>query len=312
MEKFKRMSPGLILVIAIAFLLVIYSCLVAFGAKTGTGAVEGTTIPTAYIAMSPTEYNNQETSADTASNYTVKELDGYDFTESTTHYVLAYTNFNTGDEVLAALTDKNAKIAFLPMETAQLFFNAHQGYTIVRDSDILTYSNMLRSDESDLRNQIDAALGEMKSDGALDALQEKYMKDNSQDAVVMPTAEGGRTVKVSFTNFAAPFEFENAQGQMTGLAPAIYAELGKRLGINFELVSVSHADIDAALQDGRVDVATSIVGVSEKLSDTDDTLFTQPYYESAIAFLMQTSSFDNDLWEEYYGKGWGNFMVSES
>ena len=112
-------------------------------------------------------------------------------------------------------------------------------------------------DHAELRDQIDAAIGEMEQDGTLDALTQKYIYDTidgaEPEAVAFEQTDG-ETIKVAVTGSLPPMDYVAPDGTFAGFNTALLAELGKRLEKNIELVQVDSLGRAAALASGTVDM----------------------------------------------------------
>ncbi|MBO6093021.1 MAG: transporter substrate-binding domain-containing protein, partial [Oscillospiraceae bacterium] len=118
------------------------------------------------------------------------------------------------------------------------------------------YAFLTTEDKTDLRDELDAALTEMKEDGTLDALVQTYITDavSGEPEPVEFTKTDGETVKVAITGALPPMDFVAADGTPAGFNTAILAELGKRMNKNFELVVVDSVGRATALASGQVDL----------------------------------------------------------
>lgn len=111
------------------------------------------------------------------------------------------------------------------------------------------FAFMTTEDRAALRDELDAALTEMKDDGTLDALVKAYITDavNTEPESVAFTQKDGETVKVAVTGALPPMDYVAADGTPAGFNTALLAELGKRLNKNFELVVVDSVGRATAL-----------------------------------------------------------------
>ena len=150
----------------------------------------------------------------------------------------------------------------------------------------------LRKDDTALKERLDSALKEMKADGTLDKIKEDFVTNlkpgTEPPAVAIPKTEGADTLKVAVTGDMPPIDLILANGTPAGFNTAVLAELGKRLGMNVELVSLESGARAAALTSKRVDVifwAVSPVPGDSRPADMDvpgGAALTEPYYEDEI------------------------------
>ncbi|MBR1579370.1 MAG: transporter substrate-binding domain-containing protein [Selenomonadaceae bacterium] len=116
----------------------------------------------------------------------------------------------------------------------------------------------VKSDHKELLEQINSAIKSMKEDGTLRTLIGQYINDLKKDeepaVVEMPRVEGADTLKVAVTGDLPPLDLIRADGTPAGFNTAVLAEISKRIGKNFELVSVDSAARASALSSGKVDI----------------------------------------------------------
>ena len=127
---------------------------------------------------------------------------------------------------------------------------------------------MMLEENSELRDQFDQAIDEMKADGTLDELIQTYITDTAEsgepEAIAFEQFEGD-PIKVAVTGSLPPMDYVAADGTPAGFNTAVLAEIGKRLEKNIELVQVDSVGRALALAQGNVDVVFWTRGVSEEL-----------------------------------------------
>ena len=109
---------------------------------------------------------------------------------------------------------------------------------------------------ADLRDRANAALAEMKADGTLYALQEKYLTDFAADPapVEFETFEGAETIRVAVTGDLPPLDYISEDGSPAGYNTALIAELGKRMRINIDILNIESSSRTLSLTTGVADV----------------------------------------------------------
>ena len=118
------------------------------------------------------------------------------------------------------------------------------------------FSFLTTEDKTALRDELDAALTEMKADGTLDTLIQSYITDvvSGEPEPVEFTKTDGETIRVAITGALPPMDYVAADGTPAGFNNAILGELGKRMNVNFELVQMDSLGRAAALASGQVDL----------------------------------------------------------
>ncbi|MBR5336605.1 MAG: transporter substrate-binding domain-containing protein [Lachnospiraceae bacterium] len=127
------------------------------------------------------------------------------------------------------------------------------------------YSFMLKESNTALRDEIDKAIGDMKTDGTLKKLIKEYINDGvfSEQKEVKFDKVQGDTIRIAVTGSVPPMDYVAPDGKFAGFNTAMCAELGKRLKKNIELVQVDSMGRAAALSSGQVDAVFWTIGLSE-------------------------------------------------
>lgn len=165
-----------------------------------------------------------------------------------------------------------------------------------------------RKDSTALRDEFNAAINSMKSDGTLKALEGKYIgngADFSSEAVGFENFPDAGTIKVAVTGDMPPVDYVSESGSAAGYNTAVISEIGKRLKKNVEIISIESGARSSALTSGRADVifwyrTTEGVKFPEEIkiednpvngviSDTtEDVILSEPYYSwEKVIFLTK-------------------------
>lgn len=99
---------------------------------------------------------------------------------------------------------------------------------------------------------------------------------------VLPTLSwaqnNGETIVVGANIGNVPWEFQDTDGSFIGFEIDLVNEIGARLGRDIEIVNIPFNGLFAAVQSGRIDIAISSIGITDKRLESVS--FTQPYYDS--------------------------------
>ncbi|MGH6942752.1 MAG: basic amino acid ABC transporter substrate-binding protein [Geminicoccaceae bacterium] len=101
-----------------------------------------------------------------------------------------------------------------------------------------------------------------------------------------PAAAADLTVGANIGN--VPWEFEDASGNYTGFEVDLVKEVAKRLGKTVEIQNIPFQGLFAAVQSGRIDIATSSITITEKRLQS--VAFAQPYYDSDQSLTVRADS----------------------
>ena len=120
------------------------------------------------------------------------------------------------------------------------------------------YAMLLRQEDQELCNRITEAIREMKADGTLDALKEQYIDKciaGEEPAAVRPEVfDKPDTLTVALTGDLPPMDYFSAEGKPVGFNTALISEIGKRLAVNIELISIDSGSRAVSLASGKSDV----------------------------------------------------------
>ncbi len=189
--------------------------------------------------------------------------------------------FDTLDAMLMALEARDISAAEVPQCTAAYLCAHNDRLAAIGTYDLSVaddftkrvanrmgtgYAFLTTEDKAALRDELDAALTEMKADGMLDALIQSYITDavSGEPEPVEFTKTDGETIRVAVTGALPPMDYVAADGTPAGFNTAILAELGRRMNVNFELVQVDSVGRAAALASGRVDLVFWTTSVNER------------------------------------------------
>lgn len=128
------------------------------------------------------------------------------------------------------------------------------------------YAFMMLEANTDLRDQFNQAIVDMKADGTLDALVLKHIAETSRtgevEAIAFEQFEG-EPIRVAVTGALPPMDYVAPDGSFAGFNTAILAEIGRRLQKNIALMQVDSVGRALALAEGTVDVVFWTRGASE-------------------------------------------------
>ena len=153
---------------------------------------------------------------------------------------------------------------------------------------VLGYSIAMLGENGKWIDSINTVIADMRDDGTLDALRAQYI-DNLGDAdpepVALPGIEGSETIRIAVTGDLPPMDVILADGTHAGFNTAFLAALSRRVGVNFELVSVQSSARAEALASGMVDALFWTRGVYDQdgnalpypLDRMEDIVVSAPY-----------------------------------
>lgn len=207
--------------------------------------------------------------------------------------------YNSVNELgLAMNSGKIDMVTSMPLSTGK--------YLKAKDDDIsifvgkpffsnqLTFLMAMQPKDSALRDKINAVLEEMKVDGSLDALKTECIDNviaTGKEPVInkIPSKDGAETIKVAITGDFPPLDYVSADGKPAGYNTALMSKIGEKLNLNIEFVSVTADARIMALASGKVDIVFWFRNIGSPM-DTDELVFTVPYFIDDVAFLSKKFS----------------------
>jgi len=97
-----------------------------------------------------------------------------------------------------------------------------------------------------------------------------------------------------------PFGFRSASGEITGIEPALAADVAKSLGVKLELVPVTVSDRIQLLEQGKIDLIIATMNATMARRWAVDIV--KPYYYAAGYNIMVPRSTNLKSWAELKGK----------
>ena len=152
----------------------------------------------------------------------------------------------------------------------------------------------MRTEDTELKNSVNAAVEAMKNDGTLENLIKTYITDLNPNedppAVAFETFAGADTIKIGVTGDLPPLDFVSADGKAAGFNTALLSELAKRLQKNIDIIQIDSAARAAALSAKTIDISFwAIVPSNEDMPvDIDKPQgveFSAPYFKDEITHI---------------------------
>ena len=152
----------------------------------------------------------------------------------------------------------------------------------------------VRKDDTQLKDELDKVIDEMKADGSLDKLINDYITDvdkgQAPPAIDIPMTDGAQTIKVGVTGDLPPLDYVSADGKAAGFNTALLAEIAKRINKNVEIVQIESGARAAALDSKLIDVVFWAILPDKdyfpsNVDKPDDVELSEPYFKDEIAHI---------------------------
>ena len=174
-----------------------------------------------------------------------------------------YKFFDTLDSMILAL-DSGVIDGFITNEYTYEFLRSRNEnrYSTFSTDPAHEYSfgfaMLLREEDSELCGRISDVFAEMRADGTMDKLMDQYIDRciaGEEPAAVQPeTFDQAGTLKVALTGDIPPMDYFSAEGLPVGFNTALVSEVGRRLKMNIEFISVNSGARAASLASRESDI----------------------------------------------------------
>lgn len=199
----------------------------------------------------------------------------------------AMVDFDSINEMLMALDAGKIDAIEIPSPVGKYLLrqtvNAGKYVTLIYSQGVDYYLSMGFKEGSKWFEPFNAAIKAMNEDDTLLLLKAKYI-DYAKDDLKPITFEkfpDAETVKITVTGDLPPIDYVAADGTPAGFNTALLAEIGRRLKVNVELLSINAGARAAALSSGRAD-GVFWFWSSNSIDGSQDipkgVVLTEPYY----------------------------------
>ena len=217
-----------------------------------------------------------------------------------------YRFFDNLNSMIAALASGRITGMALDEFTAQYLLSRTEEFAIYTPAETvpsynLNFSMLFREEDAALCDRISETIEAMKADGALDTLKKQYIDDviagEEPEAVIPENFDGAETIKVALTGDRPPMDYFSDAGEPIGFNTALVAEIGKRLGMNVEFISIDTGARAMTLTSGLSDAIFWMEAGDYgnwEMADVEDqpenTVVTTPYLTGAYTLVVLASS----------------------
>ena len=169
-------------------------------------------------------------------------------------------------------------------DTADAVLKDHADLTMLEEPFInREYRMAVSQDNTVLRDNINATLEAMKTDGTLNAIIDGWLSGQYEYAAKEYTPQGVLTVAVDPT--FPPYGFSGENGEYLGMEIDILREICYRLGVELQLVRADEDNMVYLVESGKVALAMGRITVAEDAA----VIYTDVYLTSMQVILVRDS-----------------------
>lgn len=145
----------------------------------------------------------------------------------------------------------------------------------------------LRKEDVVLHGQLDALITDLKKDGTLEDLKQRWFKTTPGDyeRIDINPPVTGEILRIGVSATREPFNFVDKNGQITGHDGELARIIGARLERPIEFSNMKFMGLIPALQSGKVDIIVTGMTATEERKKLVS--FTQPYFANAQTMLVR-------------------------
>ncbi len=192
--------------------------------------------------------------------------------------------FPSDPDSMAALAAGKVDYVSLTEPYAILYQRENPGYVRITPS-YLDYSASfgISKDNSELRDKINSAIADMRQDGTLDELYDKWVLRGDYTMDDVPVLEDAPVLTVAVNSANEPQTFVK-DGEQMGYDAEVIMRVAYALGMKVEFQTLSFSAIVPAIVAGKIDVACGMAATEERREQID---FTDPYLVTGCCLIYR-------------------------
>lgn len=196
--------------------------------------------------------------------------------------------YNKGADAIQALKTGKIDCVVIDSLPAEKFVEANDDLKIIENIwEPEEYAMCLKKGNTELLDQMNAALAELKEDGTLDKIMGNYIGDDT-GSYQYETPEGteypnGKLVMATNAEFA-PWEYKEGD-DIVGIDPDIVKAMCDKMGYDLEIDDMMFESILAAVTSGKADFGAAGMTVKEERLESVD--FTDTYANASQVVIVR-------------------------
>lgn len=149
------------------------------------------------------------------------------------------------------------------------------------------YGLAFRSADVWLRNSANRVIADMRRDGSLDKLVEKWVTGPEAEKVIPPVESDDRLprLRVGTSSVMPPFSYLNGEKSVVGLDLELSGIIASRIGRRLDVYDMEFGSLIPSLLDGEIDMIASCLSITPEREKI--IRFTDGYYLNGIGILVR-------------------------
>lgn len=187
--------------------------------------------------------------------------------------------YNKGNDAVQALKQGKIDCVIIDNQPAQAFVEKNSSLMIL-DEEFANedYAMLVSKENTELKDAINGALAELKSEGILDSIIANYIGDDTKGTSPYVSPEGtdraNGTLVMATNAYFEPYEFYEGD-KITGIDVDMAQAICDKLGYELQVEDMEFDSIINAVVSGKADIGVAGMTVTEDRLQSVD--FTEPY-----------------------------------
>jgi len=197
--------------------------------------------------------------------------------------------YNKGADAVQALKQGKVDCVIIDEQPAIAFCEKNSDLTILEEEFALEeYAICISKDNAELTEKVNAALGELKTEGTLDQIIANYIGDETKGTCPYVSPEGvdrSNGTLIMATNAAfEPYEFYKDQ-KIVGIDAEMAQAVADKLGMELKIEDMEFDSIINAVTSGKADMGVAGMTITEDRLQSVD--FSDPYTTATQVIIVR-------------------------
>ena len=196
--------------------------------------------------------------------------------------------YSKGNDAVLSLKQGKVDCVIIDAEPAKYFVEKNDDLKVL-DEDYATedYAIAISKEKTELKDKINAALGELKNEGVLDQIIANYIGEDAGKTPYESPADVDRsngTLTMATNAEFPPYEFREGE-DIVGIDAQMAQAIADKLGMELKIEDMAFDSIINAVQSGKADIGVAGMTVTEdRLKNID---FTDSYTTSKQVVIVR-------------------------
>ncbi len=195
--------------------------------------------------------------------------------------------YNKGFEAVQSLLSDKIDAVIIDQEPAAVFVSQNEGLKLT-DEEFTSeeYALAIAKDNTELLENINAALANLKKSGRLDEIKAKYISTEEKEDSDTPKETNGKLIMATNAEFP-PYEYYDGQ-DIVGIDAEIAQAIADEMGMELQIEDMAFDAIITAVTSGKADFGAAGMTVTEdRLKSVN---FSDTYTTSAQVIIVKENS----------------------